>query len=195
MSAHDCSRFNRRGARQRGAAAVEFALVVMIFLVALFGIVELARLMFLYNTVHEATRRAADGAAAGSLSGASLDKVRQQAIFRTSPGGLVLMPTLTDQAIRIDFLSLARGSDGSLSTQVMASGAVPASAAENRNNCLIDPYGASCARLVRVRLCDPAAAASCTPLQFTPLVPLVPLHVALPVATTVTPVQALGSPN
>ena len=47
--------------RQRGVAAVEFALVVIIFLTLLFGIIELARSMYVFNTLKEVTRRAANG--------------------------------------------------------------------------------------------------------------------------------------
>lgn len=42
--------------RQAGVAAVEFALVCMVFLVLLFGIMEMGRLLFYWNTAAEATR-------------------------------------------------------------------------------------------------------------------------------------------
>jgi len=43
-------------ARQRGAAAVEFALVCMVFLTLLIGIMEMGRLLFYWNAAAEATR-------------------------------------------------------------------------------------------------------------------------------------------
>ena len=49
--------------RQRGAAAVEFALVAMLFFTLLFGMLEVARVLFVFNTVQEVTRRAAREAA------------------------------------------------------------------------------------------------------------------------------------
>ncbi len=42
--------------RQRGAAAVEFALVCAVFLTLLLGVVEFARVLFYWNTAGEATR-------------------------------------------------------------------------------------------------------------------------------------------
>jgi hypothetical protein len=42
--------------RQRGATAIEFALVAGVFLTLLLGIVEFSRLLFYWNTAGEATR-------------------------------------------------------------------------------------------------------------------------------------------
>jgi hypothetical protein len=48
---------------QKGAAMVEFALIALLFFILLFGIIEFARAMFVYNTLVEATRRGARTAA------------------------------------------------------------------------------------------------------------------------------------
>lgn len=48
--------------RQRGAAAVEFSIVALIFFSVLFAILEFGRMMFVYNTMQEVTRRAARAA-------------------------------------------------------------------------------------------------------------------------------------
>ena len=48
-----------RAGRQQGAAAVEFALVALLFFTLLFGILEFGRMLYLYNTVQEVSRRAA----------------------------------------------------------------------------------------------------------------------------------------
>ena len=45
--------------RARGVATVEFALVCMIFFTLIFGTLELARMLYVYNTLQEVTRRAA----------------------------------------------------------------------------------------------------------------------------------------
>lgn len=42
--------------RQRGAAAVEFALVAIVFFMLLIGIVEMGRVLFTWNATAEATR-------------------------------------------------------------------------------------------------------------------------------------------
>ena len=46
----------RRAQRSRGAAAVEFALVSLVFFTFLFGAFEMGRLMFYWNTAAEVTR-------------------------------------------------------------------------------------------------------------------------------------------
>jgi len=45
--------------RQRGATAVEFALVLLIFLTFLLGIVDFSRMLFTWNAANEATRAGA----------------------------------------------------------------------------------------------------------------------------------------
>lgn len=70
---------NRRaGARfQQGAAALEFALVAALFLIALLlGIVEIGRAFFLINATAEATRRGARIAVVCDVSAAQQDLIR-----------------------------------------------------------------------------------------------------------------------
>ncbi len=45
--------------RQSGVYMVEFALVGSVFLLLLFAIIEIGRLLYTYNVLHEASRRAA----------------------------------------------------------------------------------------------------------------------------------------
>ncbi|RJG03665.1 TadE/TadG family type IV pilus assembly protein [Noviherbaspirillum sedimenti] len=47
---------------QRGAAAVEFAIVCLLFFTILFAILEFGRMLYVYNTMQEVTRRAARAA-------------------------------------------------------------------------------------------------------------------------------------
>lgn len=194
MSATNSIRFHAtRQKFGRGSVIVEFALIVLVFLMFLFAVLELARLMFLYNTFQEVTRRAASAAATTDFSkSGEMDRVRWDAIFRTSAGGLPLMTELTDEAIRIDYMSLSIGSDGAMAMQSIASGVAHVSPEENRRNCLIDPYADDCIRLVRVRICDPKATSECAPMMFKTLTSIVNLAVPMPLATTIAPVQTLG---
>jgi Flp pilus assembly protein TadG len=48
----------RRRRRQRGQALVETALVLPVFLLILFGLIDIGRAVFLYNTVSEGARQA-----------------------------------------------------------------------------------------------------------------------------------------
>ena len=95
--------------RQRGAAAIEFALLAAIFFTLVFGIIEVARLMYVYNTLQEVTRRAAAAAANVNPGDATaLARLKQAAVFRTSAGGLALAPPVTDEHIRVNYLALTR---------------------------------------------------------------------------------------
>lgn len=195
MSAINAGSGSKRspGPRQRGATVVEFALIIVVFLMFIFGIIEVARLMFAFNTLQESTRRAASAAAtSGFADGGQMDSIRRRAIFRNTAGFLPLMPEVTDQAIRIDYLWLQRSGSGAFSLQAMATGSEPASAEQNMANCMLDPYSANCIQFVRARVCDPQNTADCTPLNFKALTALVALEVPLPVATTIVRAQSLG---
>ena len=48
--------------KQQGAAAVEFALICLLFFTILFAIIEFGRMMYVYNTMQEVTRSAARAA-------------------------------------------------------------------------------------------------------------------------------------
>ncbi|MGR8980021.1 MAG: TadE/TadG family type IV pilus assembly protein [Gammaproteobacteria bacterium] len=45
--------------RQHGAAMPEMAIIALVFFMVLFGVIEVGRLMFMWNTLTEATRRGA----------------------------------------------------------------------------------------------------------------------------------------
>lgn len=180
--------------RQRGTAAVEFALLAGVLLTLVFGIFEVARLMFVYNTLQEVTRRAA--AAAVNVyprDAAAIQQIKQQAIFRDSPGELALAPTVTDANIRIEYLALTRDPvSNALSLAKIDQSAWPSCAAENRQICMRDPNAANCIRFVQVSICDKADASNCKPVNSTTMLPLVTLNVALHKATTISPAESLG---
>jgi Flp pilus assembly protein TadG len=178
---------------QTGAAGLEFALVSIVLFTLLFGIIEIARVMYMYNTLAESTRGAARAAANIDFHNTSgLSLARQQAIFRQSPGALVVGDPITDQHIRIDYLSLARQGNGSLAMTPILPGSLPGCPSRNRQNCLTDPYGSSCIRLVRVRVCNPGAGNECDPVQYQPLFGLIPLNISLPTSTTIVNAESLG---
>jgi Flp pilus assembly protein TadG len=79
---------------QRGATLVEFAFVLVLFLAFSLGLMDVARLLFTWNAVTEATRHGARYAAAcvvpGGDDGALLDKMRE------------MMPSITAYALTWD---------------------------------------------------------------------------------------------
>jgi len=178
--------------RQAGGAAVEFALVVLIFLTLIFGTMELARAMYICNTLQEVTRRAAALAANADFSDAdAMDRVRAQAVFRTSPGFLMFAQPVTDAHIKIDYLAVTPGGAG-LVTMPISAGSLPANPEHNQEICTGDPNSADCIRLVRVRVCLPGSGAGCDPVPYQSIVSLVPIPFPLPLATTIVTAETLG---
>lgn len=199
MPASETSPLGRsnRHERQAGSMLVEFALVILVFLAFLFAVIDMARLMFVTNTLQEATRRAASFSSTSNPgSAAGYDAIRYKAIFRTSPGGLMLMPELTDKSVRIDYLAVVRDSSGAYSTQEIPGGLISSDPAQNRHNCVVDPYAANCIRFVRVRICDPQNTATCEPMKFKPMLNFFSFEIPLPTATTISKSQSFGyTPN
>lgn len=174
-----------RPARQRGATAVEFALGAMVFFTFVFGVIELARALYMWGTLTEVTRRAARSATNADFADPSaLAAVKTHAIFGNLPGGMPLRGNITEDNLLIDYLN------GSL-VRVEP----PACPGINIINCTADPDGSSCVRFVRVRLCQESSGATCTRVDYVPMVgadffPGGPLQ--FPTFATVTPVSTLG---
>jgi len=180
--------------KQHGTAAVEFAIVSFAFFALFFGIVEMARAMYVINTLQEVTRRAAAAAANADFSNARIMQgVREHAIFRNSPGNLIFAQPVADTHIVIDYLSIQH-TGGTLTMLPISPGSMPASPAANFANCLGDPYSERCIRLVRVRVCATADENSCGAVGYRPLVSLVPFSFGLPASVTIVAAETLGMP-
>lgn len=180
----------KRQTHQAGVAAVEFALVVIIFLTIIFGTLELARIEYLMNTLMEVTRRAAAGAANVSFKDTTaLQAVQADAVFRSTAGPLALGTPVTADNIKIDYLSISKST---MDLQHVTS--LPSCPARNRWNCVADPYGDSCIRFVRVRVCASMDdAGNCQPLSYQKLFPFFDLSgMHIPIAETIVPAGSLG---
>lgn len=184
-------------ARQRGVVAIEFALSLLWFLLLMFLLMEVFRGMYLWNTAQEITRRAARAAAVTNFAdAAAMAALRQDAVFRSSPGALPLGGDIGDSYVNIDYLSI----DSANQLQPVAP--LPANPAANMVNCTTDLRAANCIRFVRARLCSPAGGTgiNCQAVPYVPLLPLldqlfapggVPI-LRLPLATTVSRAESLG---
>jgi hypothetical protein len=184
-----------RRSAQSGVAAVEFALVALLFFTVVFGAIEIARIMYMYNTLAEVTRSAARAAAnIDWRATAELDLAKQRAILRNSPGGLPFGAPITDQYIRIDYLYLSQGA--TTTYQPISAAAMPGSPGRNRQNCLTNPYGSAtspsntCIRIVRARICQPDT--DCDAVDYQVLIPLLNLGVKLPTSTALVSAETLG---
>ena len=176
--------------RQTGVAAVEFALVAIIFFTVIFGTLELARWEFLMNTLQEVTRRAAAAAANADFSDTALEKVQAGAVFRNSLGPLALGEPVTAENVTIDYLSVSN-TDWDLKHV----SARPACPARSQLNCMTNPHADNCIRFVRARVCESMdAAGNCTPLSYKMVFPFLNLSgVKLPTSETIVPVGSLGA--
>jgi hypothetical protein len=173
------------GTRESGVAAIEFALLAIVFFTIVFGIIEVSRLLFVYNTLQEVTRRAAAAAVSVYPGDApSIAKVKQNAVFRSSPGELVLSQPVTDRNIRLQYLKF--------DLSVIPEGSWPASAASNRAICMANPHASNCIRFVKASVCALDAANVCNAVTSQMLLPLIDLRVPLHKATTIAPVESLG---
>jgi hypothetical protein len=179
---------------ERGSTAVEFSLLVIGVLILVFGSLELARAMYVINTLQEVTRRAASGAATADFRDqGGLAGVRANAIFRNTSGPLVLADPVTDANVIIDYLSISRDASGNLTPTHIDAGSLPSCPARNHLTCLTDTNDPKCIQLVRARICASADdSGNCTPVQYQMLFPLVNLSFTLPTSTTILPAGSLG---
>lgn len=178
--------------RMRGAVIAEFSVSLVIFLGVLFFALEALRMLYLLNALQESTRRAAHLAAVSDFSNpAALDAIRQAAVMRNSPGAMPLGAPVTDAHIQIDYLSLTRQANGSMTLTPIPAASLPACPARAHLNCIANPYGASCIRFVRARLCAPNLA-NCGAVTYQPLFPMVSVNTTLSQAATVVKAESLG---
>lgn len=170
-----------------GMVTLELALVMPLFLLFVFLLLETARAMFLWNTLQEVTRRAARAAALADFTDtAAMTAIRRNAVFRDSDGPLLISGGIGSDNVVIDYL----WQDGTGALQPLPAAALPACPAQNRVNCMVNPGGGSCIQFVRVRICKPDG---CDPVSYQPLLPWLPLPaMALPTAATVVRAESLG---
>jgi hypothetical protein len=170
---------------QSGVAAVEFAVTAVVFFMFVFGILEIARVMYVYNTLQEVTRRAAAAAVnVYPTDTAAITRIKQDAVFRNSPGELMLGPPVTDSHIRIEYLAY--------DLSVIPKSSLPTCAADNQQICMANPHSGSCVHFVQVHVCDPANTDTCVSAQSKGMFPLVSLPIPLPTAPTIAPIETLG---
>lgn len=74
--------------KQRGAAAVEFALIASLLFMLLFGIMEMSRVLFYWNTAAEATRLGARLAVVCNKDAAAIKTRMSSLIGLLTPGNI-----------------------------------------------------------------------------------------------------------
>jgi hypothetical protein len=188
----------KRQGRQRGAAAVEFALVAVLFFTLLMGIMELGRFLYLYDTVQEVTRRAAREAVVRDFT-TEQGKIQRAAVLQdeTSTGTVSLLfgGEITNLVVNIEYLN------GSLAS----ASPMPTNPADNIAACADSSRVDSCIRYVRVKVCAQSAG-GCDPVKYVPMIGLfapdpnnplagmqmIDLRVDIPDSTVTMPAESLG---
>lgn len=165
--------------RQTGAAIVEFAIIGGLLLAFIYGIFEFGRMMFVYNSMQEISRRGAREATVRWVSDTTI--IKNLALFgsTTLPGG----PEITDANIFIRYLR---------SNGVDTVSAVPLDAGDNL---------AACNDVTRTTECIVYVEVSVKNVEYRPLIFKAgavttsrPLN-AMPEATTVVYAESLGFTN
>lgn len=169
-----------------GATVVEFALTLPLFLLFMLGLFEVARAMYLWSALSDATRSAARAAATvDAADSAALAALGAKASVAARAGGMVL--------------GTAAGADGRILISHLRSdlspvAAVPACPSRNIINCNSDPNGSTCVRYVQARLCAAGSDATCVQARYKPLFSgqYLAWSFAYPTFAIVTPAGSLG---
>lgn len=180
-------RSDRIGARQRGAAAVEFGIVAIAFFLLFLGIVEFGRFFYLQNTVQEITRCAARQAVVHWKTQEA--EIARRCIFRDSSGTLMFGWEVQDIHVQLRYLH-APDPDGT------AAEATPDPDTPEGNISVCRVGGAQCINFVEASLrCDSGANcnASTHRIVYDLMFGLIPLRgIEIPGSTVTMPAESLG---
>lgn len=176
--------------KQRGAAAVEFGIIAILFFTLLFGIIEMGRLFYVWNTVQEVTRRAARAAVVTDFTNpTAINAVKQDAVFGGST--LVAAPEVSPASVQITYLDLNRN--------VINDNDLPDSPTENAQACAdqaVPPAETVCIGFVQVSLSQQSCQGNtCTysPLIYQPMSGLFSYFaLSIPVSTVTMPAESMG---
>jgi hypothetical protein len=96
---------------ERGTTTVEFALVGTVLFIVLFGVIEIGRALFVWNTITEATRR---GARVAVVCPPNHGAVREVSVFGAPGGGDTspILQGLTTANVALEYLDDAGNDTG-----------------------------------------------------------------------------------
>src|SRR5438132_4833670 len=156
-----------RARPQGGAATVEFALLAIVFFMVLLGIMEFGRLIYVWNTTQEVTRRAAREAVVRDFT-TQTGAIKRESIFQGGTSGTVYLPAgveITNATVRLVYLAVDAGG-----TRVaITAGNMPLDPADNISACsdILRMY-TSCIRFVQA--CIAVADDCVTSIPYHPMV-------------------------
>ena len=121
-----------RARRERGAALVEFTIGALVFLTAIFGVLEFGRLLWTHNALTDAARRAARFAVnqpagspvgkagvTGTNTGPKLAAIRNVAVYGKQAGGTKpLVNDLKPEHVQVTYNNFTLG-DGRVTVEIV----------------------------------------------------------------------------
>jgi Flp pilus assembly protein TadG len=95
---------------ERGAALLEFAIGATLFLSASFGVIEVGRLLWVHNSLVDASRRAARYAVNRDMSAGAQTAAQNMAVYGNAGGtGQPLVQDLTTTQVKITYQNFKLG--------------------------------------------------------------------------------------
>lgn len=180
---------------QRGAATVEFALIAIVFFLALLGMMDFGRLMYIWNTTQEVTRRAAREAVVRDFTSAEIAAIQRESIFQSGSTGTAYLPAgveITNATVRLVYMAIDAGGN----RVAITAGNMPADPADNISACTDASRAAtSCIRFVQACVAVDDTCVSSIPYH--PMVGLlaalgIDLAINIPASAVVMPAESLG---
>lgn len=179
---------------QRGVAAVEFALVAILFFLLLLGVMEFGRLLYVWNTVQEVTRNAARQAVVTDFTKTvAIDAIKRAAVFGSDDGHLPASPEVTDAKVVIRYLYAIEADGTGKKVAPM-----PLSPGDNIAACITPSRNTSCIRFVEVCVSIGVSTEETCPtepsISFVPMIGLFSqfADLKIPLSTVRMPAESLG---
>lgn len=95
---------------ERGAALLEFAIGATIFVTAMFGVLEIGRMLWVHNSLVDATRRAARYAVNQGMGTGAQTGAKNMAVYGNAAGaGQPLVPDLSASQVKITYQNFQLG--------------------------------------------------------------------------------------
>ncbi|MFA5170677.1 MAG: TadE family protein [Sulfuriferula sp.] len=172
--------------RQSGVAAVEFALIAIVFFTLLLGIIEFGRFLYVRNTVQQVTRAAAREAVVSVFTGSSITSMQKDAVFHPGASGTPVLPgspEITSAQIHIHYMYSP--------TQEITT--LPSDPADNISACLDPTRTSSCIRFVKAEICTVQEMPCTHPVIYQPIMGLFSfLHIDIPPSSVTMPAESMG---
>lgn len=114
-------RGRHKGRDERGAALLEFTIGALVFLTAIFAVLEFGRLLWTHNALADAARRGARYAVNQDKSGASITAAQKMAVYGTTADGTGQKPrvmNLTTAQVKVNHSSNYNVGEGSVSVTI-----------------------------------------------------------------------------